>query len=646
MTGLYDGQTSNEYLDDIEDRYQQMVASSRQFLINQFGLSAFCWEEGEYRARTFNFYIFPAPFQGHDRRFLCQASSMQFLADQGFDFNKFIRQGVPFMPLEVRDAKLARIDQAPEWNPIAIKKPEDVEFVARLVAKVKEWVLGDEPELLLDAVNGYQRAIQYQQLETHQFDVADPPGFFIKREDVATDSGRSAVALRLVRATPQEYLDHTRDQRQRKVDAIHRAAGFSTVFEMMRRSGKPAVGHNFGFDVSYSLESFAEALPPSWPQYKQLVRKWFPGGLWDTKRLAAVLPEIFAGNTSLGEVYSGLVENWLEQYVEEFFNRRLAKPAPAAANGAALDTPAAHDTPAVTGTASLDPRNVPASAPSGLDPKDRDGDVDMADAGAGDCAGDAVGDGKEDEGLWLPDVRHADGFERYDSEAPDQFAHEAGYDAYMTGASFACLLRLHQVKKASVADLPAVGADIAAQASPSAAVNSQPDGAVLNGAATIATDVAPPLDAVLDFKGHMSVGRSDIPYAALFGEDPVPDRSHVFYIAGLPEGTHFKDVVQRCADAKLGRARVNMRHRGTLAIIELNEAGVGVAEAVAALEAVPNAAGKVMSWAAYSQWKRQQAGPEPMDRSRSFKRRRTEDGEAHAAAEAEEDRKGARCAIM
>jgi hypothetical protein len=28
--------------------------------------------------------------------------------------------------------------------------------------------------------------------------------------------------------------------------------------------------------------------------------------------------------------------------------------------------------------------------------------------------------------------------------------------------------------------------------------------------------------------------RSDYPYAALQGEDPVPDRSHVFYVAGWP----------------------------------------------------------------------------------------------------------------
>jgi hypothetical protein len=51
---------------------QQTLASSRAFVINQFGLSAFVWEGGAYRPRTFNFYLFPRPSEGSDKRFVCQ----------------------------------------------------------------------------------------------------------------------------------------------------------------------------------------------------------------------------------------------------------------------------------------------------------------------------------------------------------------------------------------------------------------------------------------------------------------------------------------------------------------------------------------------------------------------------------------------
>ena len=50
----------------------QMAASGQRFLINQFGLAMFRWDGRRYIARTYNFYLFPRPFQGYDRRFLCQ----------------------------------------------------------------------------------------------------------------------------------------------------------------------------------------------------------------------------------------------------------------------------------------------------------------------------------------------------------------------------------------------------------------------------------------------------------------------------------------------------------------------------------------------------------------------------------------------
>jgi poly(A)-specific ribonuclease len=56
--------------------------------------------------------------------------------------------------------------------------------------------------------------------------------------------------------------------------------------EAIQDSGKPAVGHNLAFDLSYSLHSFAQELPGSWDEYKGLVGRWFPGGVYDTKHLS------------------------------------------------------------------------------------------------------------------------------------------------------------------------------------------------------------------------------------------------------------------------------------------------------------------------------------------------------------------------
>lgn len=66
------------------DRYHRVLSSSQQFAVMQLGLSMYVRDEhtGAYTARTFNFTVFPKPSGPHDRRFLCQASSLDFLASQ------------------------------------------------------------------------------------------------------------------------------------------------------------------------------------------------------------------------------------------------------------------------------------------------------------------------------------------------------------------------------------------------------------------------------------------------------------------------------------------------------------------------------------------------------------------------------------
>ena len=63
------------------------------------------------------------------------------------------------------------------------------------------------------------------------------------------------------------------------------AAGFAAVFEMMRASKKPAVGHNLSLDLAFSLAAFAQPLPLDWKDYKLLVASWCAA-------LAASIPSV------------------------------------------------------------------------------------------------------------------------------------------------------------------------------------------------------------------------------------------------------------------------------------------------------------------------------------------------------------------
>eukprot|EP00882_Tetradesmus_deserticola_P014874 GHRQ01015828.1.p1 GENE.GHRQ01015828.1~~GHRQ01015828.1.p1 ORF type:complete len:190 (+),score=56.60 GHRQ01015828.1:265-834(+) len=84
MTGLFTDGNKHEYLDDIQSRYSKMTESSKAYVITQYGLSCFeATGPDAYQARTFNFYLFPQPHGGYNRRFLCDASSLVFLASHG-----------------------------------------------------------------------------------------------------------------------------------------------------------------------------------------------------------------------------------------------------------------------------------------------------------------------------------------------------------------------------------------------------------------------------------------------------------------------------------------------------------------------------------------------------------------------------------
>jgi hypothetical protein len=78
--------------------------------------------------------------------------------------------------------------------------------------------------------------------------------------------------LLLIRASPQQAEQLEAEARAAKIAAIQEASGFAAVFDAMRRSHKPAVGHNCMFDVAYGLYSFADSyLPSSWWDYKKMV---------------------------------------------------------------------------------------------------------------------------------------------------------------------------------------------------------------------------------------------------------------------------------------------------------------------------------------------------------------------------------------
>eukprot|EP01135_Chromosphaera_perkinsii_P002983 Nk52_evm5s232 gene=Nk52_evmTU5s232 len=103
MTGLDSNpQNRTNFLDDLEERYRKVKGSAENFLPIQFGLSCFRWDDEKeaFEVKTFNFYMFAEPLLNGkvgDRRFMSQTSSIKFLAQNNFDFNKLFHNGIPYL---------------------------------------------------------------------------------------------------------------------------------------------------------------------------------------------------------------------------------------------------------------------------------------------------------------------------------------------------------------------------------------------------------------------------------------------------------------------------------------------------------------------------------------------------------------------
>ncbi|GLC47457.1 hypothetical protein PLESTM_002076300, partial [Pleodorina starrii] len=590
MTGLFlEGQTEN-YLDDMQDRYSRYSAAAQSFVITQFGLSCFrrcCDHEGEqkgeqegegegegqgeqeggrggagpspssssspsscptrYLAATFNFYLFPRPQEGSaygtSRRFLCDAGSLSFLASQGFDFNRCIYDGVPFMPVRQRDELLRQIDRDNGGGgggaggegggraDVALTKPEDQAFVQGLLASVHEWLAGSSPEPLdLPTVNRYLRLLTYQALARPENFGGPPggapgwhPGFHVKK--VSDERGWTRV--RLIRcATAAEAAALEVSERAERRAAVAAAAGFGAVWEALQQCGRPGVGHNCMFDVAYGIAQFGEGrLPATWEGFKRATANWFRGGLYDTKHICRLLPDVLGSDTSLAVMYGSLLVG--------------PQQPPAGAAASAPSAPSIPSTPSAP------------SAPARVS------------------------------------VRHAAGFEKYVSVAAGQCAHEAGYDAFMTGSVFAALEGLLAERggggsgSGSGSGGGSVEGDkgvVAAVATAAAAAEAGGDVVMGDTEEPVASAVPRPAPyaSVAPYMWRLNVTRSDLPYALLrpavpgdpTSQEPVPERPLVFHLGNLSYGVRAYDIQRACEEAGLGKVRVSFLP-GSNAFIEL-----------------------------------------------------------------------------
>ncbi|KAG0003086.1 hypothetical protein BGZ65_002048 [Modicella reniformis] len=258
--------------DDFATRYIKTISDPSKYLTIQLGVCTFTWSDeiGGYEARPFNFPCFPWSAdegKGLDRQFRCQNSSLEFLLRNGFDFNKWIRHGIPYFTRAEEANFLAR--KAYQANAPFSNIPvtdQTRSFIENTCAKIREWMgKSTEPTLTVPAANSFFRRLVFQVVRTEFND-----------ELHVTSNDRSM--------TLQQMTEELRLQREEA--RMPRAPGLNLrrVLDMITHSRKPLIGHNCFLDLIQITQQFLWELPQDVEMWKQLVHtEW--NTVIDTKHL-------------------------------------------------------------------------------------------------------------------------------------------------------------------------------------------------------------------------------------------------------------------------------------------------------------------------------------------------------------------------
>ncbi|XP_011839053.1 PREDICTED: poly(A)-specific ribonuclease PARN isoform X2 [Mandrillus leucophaeus] len=289
------------------------------FLLFQFGLCTFKYDytDSKYITKSFNFYVFPKPFNrsSPDVKFVCQSSSIDFLASQGFDFNKVFRNGIPYLNQEEErqlreqyDEKRSQANGAgalsyvsPNTSKCPVTIPEDQKkFIDQVVEKIEDLLQSEENKNLdLEPCTGFQRKLIYQTLSWKY-----PKGIHV--ETLETEKKERYIVISKV--DEEERKRREQEKHAKEQEELNDAVGFSRVIHAIANSGKLVIGHNMLLDVMHTVHQFYCPLPADLSEFKEMTTCVFPR-LLDTKLMASTQPfKDIINNTSLAELEKRLKE--------------------------------------------------------------------------------------------------------------------------------------------------------------------------------------------------------------------------------------------------------------------------------------------------------------------------------------------------
>eukprot|EP00928_Gymnodinium_smaydae_P032040 TRINITY_DN23320_c0_g2_i1.p1 TRINITY_DN23320_c0_g2~~TRINITY_DN23320_c0_g2_i1.p1 ORF type:complete len:584 (+),score=64.27 TRINITY_DN23320_c0_g2_i1:45-1754(+) len=272
---------------------------------------------GRFVCRPFNVYVFQRAFSERDadgnlvqsNPFLgMSASSAQFLAANGFDFQRWVTKGVSYVNAKVEaalqrampvrgDAQPGNAKPAQDRELVEPTNPHDIQLLEETMQKVDEFVSSGAGEMKLPSVNNFMALVFRQRIGIKY------PNLVVEKRPSETNSHYQDRWL----------LNLSEERRKARDSGIQEQmlshVGFRQMWNVLKAHACPKVLHNGFMDLLFLMAALEQPLPESLSELKQMVSASFHS-VYDTKVLAE--SDEFKGRlgyrTALGELASYLAE--------------------------------------------------------------------------------------------------------------------------------------------------------------------------------------------------------------------------------------------------------------------------------------------------------------------------------------------------
>ncbi|PVU92325.1 hypothetical protein BB561_003894 [Smittium simulii] len=223
-----------------------------------------------YEARPYNFFVYPSLKSGLyklEKVFSLNNSTIDFLAENGFDFNKWIYQGISYINLsEINHLEKDKMDMATQSITINVSR-DSVDFYTSVKRKLDSLKLDDfGKSITISTKNNYQMRIVHQEARLIP--------------TLCSEGNLRGVTVTKVTSENKNILINDKIKYiSQKTEA---SKGFSKIIQLLLESKKPIIAHNCFADFVFIYSNFYGQLPNTLAEFKIKLHELFPI-IYDTK---------------------------------------------------------------------------------------------------------------------------------------------------------------------------------------------------------------------------------------------------------------------------------------------------------------------------------------------------------------------------